>query len=88
LDRNPLIQQNSSFKRAVESDSNADTLQTAVVVPAKKKRGRPAKISRKADEGKEKITFKAIHYPTACRHFSRRKHNLPSRAFSGLKENY
>lgn len=51
LDRNPLIQQNSSFKRAVESDSNADTLQTAVVVPAKKKRGRPAKISRKADEG-------------------------------------
>ena len=55
LDRNPLIQQNPSFQRALESSSNADKLPTTVVVPTKKKRGRPAKISRKVDEGKEHI---------------------------------
>jgi hypothetical protein len=53
LDRNPLTQQNPSFQRPLESDSNADKLPTNVVVPTKKKRGRPAKISRKVDEGKE-----------------------------------
>jgi hypothetical protein len=52
LDRNPLMQQNSSSQGTLESDSNADQLQTSVAVPAKKKRGRPAKISRKVDEGK------------------------------------
>jgi len=51
LDRNPLIQQNPSFQQALESDSNATKLPTTVVVPTKKKRGRPAKISRKVDEG-------------------------------------
>jgi hypothetical protein len=59
LDRNPLIQQNPSFQRALENDSNADKPQTTVMVPAKKKRGRPAKISRKVDEGKEQIK---LHY--------------------------
>jgi hypothetical protein len=56
LDRNPLIQKNPSFQRALESDSNADKQQTAVVVPVKKKRGRPAKISRKVDEGKQSVS--------------------------------
>jgi len=55
LDRNPLIQQNPSFQQALESDSNATKLPTTVVVPTKKKRGRPAKISRKVDEGKDYI---------------------------------
>jgi len=62
LDRKPLIQQNPSFQRALESDSNADKLPTTVVVPIKKKRGRPAKISRKVDEGKEHIA----HLQTEC----------------------
>lgn len=52
LDRIPRIQQNSSVQRALEGDSTADKLQATVVAPAKKKRGRPAKISRKVDEGK------------------------------------
>jgi hypothetical protein len=55
LDRNPLIKQNQSFQRALESSSNADKLRTTVVVPTKMKRGRPAKISRKEDEVKEHI---------------------------------
>jgi hypothetical protein len=63
LDCNPPTQQNPSFQGALESDSNAAKLPTTVVVPTKKKRGRPAKISRKVDEGKEHIA----HLRKECR---------------------
>jgi hypothetical protein len=51
LDCTPLHWHSSSL-RPLEGDSAAGKLQTAVVMPAKKKRGRPAKISHKVDEGK------------------------------------
>jgi hypothetical protein len=51
LDRTPLHRHSSSL-RTLEGEFVAEKLQTAVVVPAKKKRGRPAKISHKVDEGK------------------------------------
>jgi hypothetical protein len=51
LDCTPLHRHSSSL-RPLEGDSTAEKLQTAVVMPAKKKRGRPAKISHKVDEGK------------------------------------
>jgi hypothetical protein len=70
LDRNPLIQQNPSFQRPLENDSNADKLPTTVVVPTKKKRGRPAKISRKVDEGKEHIA-----------HLRQKRHNSKFETF-------
>jgi hypothetical protein len=53
LDRTPLHRYSSSLRTLGGGDSAAGKLQTAVVVPAKKKRGRPAKISHKVDEGKE-----------------------------------
>jgi hypothetical protein len=66
LDRTPL-HRHSSSQQTLEGDYVTGKLQTAVVVPAKKKRGRPAKISHKVDEGKNNHTLQIlVHFLIFC----------------------
>ncbi|XP_069668867.1 uncharacterized protein [Periplaneta americana] len=51
LDRKPMLLATGGSLRPQESDTRAIKPQAAVIVPTKKKRGRPAKISHKVDEG-------------------------------------